>query len=702
MGRGEFLLEVRAEEIPARMLEPGVRELSTRLFEELMARAIGPSEIETGFTPRRLVLILNGLPEREPDREEAVMGPPVRAAFGPDGAPTQALLGFAKRTGLEPDQLTRVQTDKGEYLAASKKIAGRPTGEVLAELVPRILAGIAWPKTMRWGRGTGPWVRPIHGIVALLDGEVVPFELFGIAAGRTTAGHPILSPQAFEVAGAEDYRSRIAALGLEVRPEVRYATLGAAMRQRAEALGGRLVEDPVLLQKLAAICEIPGVMEGSFEERFLGLPAEVLATSLRDHQSALTVEAIGVSGRLLPCFLTVMDRADDPAGRARSGNEWVVAARLADAQFFYDEDRKVGLARRCAQLDRLAFHERLGSYAAKADRVEALAERICDQLGWSEERPDALAAARLLKADLATDMVKEFTSLQGQVGGIYAREEGHSEAVWQAVYDQYLPASTEDALPRGRVGRVVGLADRLDTLVGIFGLGLVPTGSKDPFGLRRAAQGAVRIALEGGMAVDFEALARAAVALFGDKLKRQADEILDDLRPFLDDRVRYILGLAGYAHDEIEAALAAGSSDLPDLQRRVDALHRVRGEANFLTVVQAAKRIANITKGAEHGGFDAALFVEPAEKDLAAAFETLRAEIDDAASAGDYDRCLRRVVDLAPVLDRFFVEVLVMAEDEAVRRNRLALLQAIGRSVSRTAKLSEVVVDKAEGRKGEG
>lgn len=701
MERGEFLLEVRAEEIPARMLEPGVRELSTRLFEELMARAIGPREIETGFTPRRLWVTLSGLPEREPDREEAVMGPPVRAAFGPDGAPTQALLGFAKRTGLEPEQLSRVQTEKGEYLAASKKVVGRPTAAVLAELVPRLLAGISWPKTMRWGSGTGPWVRPIHGIVALLDGEVVPFELFDIAAGRITTGHPILSPRPFAVASVEDYRGQLASLGLAVSPEERFQTLGATMRQRAEALGGSLVEDPELLRKLAAICEIPGVMEGHFEERFLGLPAEVLATSLRDHQSALTVEASDGSGRLLPCFLTVMDRPDDPAGRTRSGNEWVVAARLADAQFFYDEDRKVGLERRCAQLDRLAFHERLGSYAAKSARVQALAAAICDQLGWSAEQAEASAAARLLKADLATDMVKEFTSLQGQVGGIYAREEGHAAGIWQAVYDQYLPASTDDRIPRGRPGRVVGLADRIDTLAGIFGLGLVPTGSKDPFGLRRAAQGAVRIALEGEMAVDFEALVRAAVALFGDKLKRGADEVLADFRPFLDDRVRYILGLGGYAHDEIEAALATGGRDLPDLRRRVDALHRVREEANFPLVAQAAKRIANITKGIDDASFDAALFVEPAEKDLAAAFASLRTEIDEAAAAGDYDRCLRRVVDLAPVLDRFFVEVLVMAEDEKVRRNRLALLAAIGRSVSRTAKLSEVVVDKAEARKGE-
>jgi glycyl-tRNA synthetase beta chain len=696
MPRGEYLLEVRSEEIPARMLEPGVRELATRVFEELMARGAGPREVETGYTPRRLVLILSGLPEREPDREEQVMGPPVRAAFAADGSPTPALLGFAKRTGLAPEELSRVKTDKGEYLAATKKIAGRPTGDVLADIVPRVLAAISWAKTMRWGSGEGPWVRPVHGVVSLLDGAVVPFDFFGASAGDETTGHPILSPAAFRVAGTEDYKRKLTERQVDVRPADRRRVLHETMRARAEALGGRLVEDPALLDKLTAICEIPGVLEGRFGDEFLELPAEVLSTSLRDHQSALTVAAPNGNGGLLPYFLTVMDRPDDPQDRVRSGNEWVVAARLADARFFYGEDRKAGLAHRAEQLARLAFHERLGSYAAKTERLVALSAVICDQLGWAEEKPQAAEAARLLKVDLATEMVKEFTSLQGVMGGIYAREEGQPEEIWQAVYDQYLPASVDDRIPRGRVGMVTGLADRIDTLVGIFGLGLIPTGSRDPFGLRRAAQGAVRIAIEGRLGLDLEAVAAETARLYGDKLTRTAEQILDDLRPFLYDRIRYLLGLAGYAYDEIEATLAVGVSSLPDLKARVAALHKVREEPAFLSVVLAAKRIANIVKDAAEQPVDSFLFAEPAEKDLAEAF--LRANLDEAAASDDYELCLRRIADLAPVLDRFFVEVLVMAEDEKVRANRIALLQAIGRAISRTAKLTEMVVDKAEAR----
>ncbi len=696
--RGEYLLEVRSEEIPARMLEPGVRELATRVFEELMARGVGPREVETGYTPRRLVLILSGLPEREPDREEQVMGPPVRAAFAADGSPTPALLGFAKRTGLAPEELARVKTDKGEYLAATKKIEGRPISEVLAEIVPRVLGGISWAKTMRWGSGEGPWVRPVHGAISLFDGAVVPFDFFGVTAGDESEGHPVLSPDPFRVANAEDYKGRLAERQVEVRPAERRRVLHETMKSRAEALGGRLVDDPALLDKLTAICEVPGVMEGRFDDAFLELPAEVLSTSLRDHQSALTVVAPDGDGGLLPYFLTVMDRPDDPAGRARSGNEWVVAARLADARFFYGEDRKAGLARRAEQLARLAFHERLGSYAAKTERLVTLSAVICDQLGWTEEKPQAAEAARLLKVDLATEMVKEFTSLQGVMGGIYAREEGQPEEIWQAVYDQYLPASADDRIPHGRIGQVTGLADRIDTLVGMFGLGLIPTGSKDPFGLRRAALGAVRIALEGGLSLDLEAVAIEAARLYGDKLTRNAEQILDDLRPFLYDRIRYVLGLAGYAYDEIEAALAVGAPSLPDFKARVDALHKVREEAAFLSVVLAAKRIANIVKDAPERPLDESLLAEPAEKDLAAAFQELRADVEEAAEAGDYERCLHRIAGLAPVLDRFFVEVLVMAEDEKVRANRIALLQAIGRAVSRTARLTEMVVDKAEAR----
>ena len=377
-------------------------------------------------------------------------------------------------------------------------------------------------------------------------------------------------------------------------------------------------------------------MEGRFGDAFLELPAEVLATSLRDHQSALTVAAAadGDGGELLPYFLTVMDRPDDPAGRARSGNEWVVAARLADARFFYGEDRKAGLAERAEQLERLNFQEKLGSYAAKTERIVALSAAICEQLGWGAEKPQAVEAARLLKVDLATEMVKEFTSLQGIMGGIYAREEGAPEEVWQAVYDQYLPASADDRIPRGRVGQVAGLADRMDTLVGIFGLGLIPTGSKDPFGLRRAAQGVVRIALEGGLPLDLEAVAAEAARLYGDRLTRSAEQILDDLRPFLYDRIRYILGLARLRLRRDRGGARRGASPACRTSRPgwtpSTGCARRRPSSPWCWRPSASPTSSRTRPEAP---FDESALVEPAEKDLAAAFQGLRADIEEAAAA---------------------------------------------------------------------
>lgn len=697
MAKGELLLEVRCEEIPARMLRPALAELESTVLAGLEELDLAPNSSTVHFTPRRLCLILKGLPAGEPDRRIREVGPPASVAFDDDGQPTPAALGFAKRCGVEADALQRVKLDKGEYLAVELERPGRSMPELLSELLPRAIAGLTWPKPMRWGGGQGPWVRPIHGIVALFEGEVVPFELFGIASGAETRGHPVLSPKVFKVRGAADYRRKLKRRHIEVDFEVRRDRLAEGMTQQAADLDGVVVEDAELLDKLASICEIPGVIAGSFDEDFLSLPREVLVTSLRDHQSAF---GVADGDDLRPVFLTVMDRPDDPAGRVRAGNEWVVEARLADGRFFFDEDRKATLEEHAKRLDRLTFHVKLGSYAEKTQRIRQLVQGLCDTLEWSKEKPAADEAAKLLKADLTTEMVKEFTSLQGIVGGVYARADGAAEPVWRAIYDQYMPASSSDRVPRGRVGLVCGIADRIDTLVGIFGLGLRPTGSRDPFGLRRAAQGLVRMVLEADLALDLDLVAAQSVLLYGERLERHRDEVLSDLRPFLEDRVRHLLGLEGYAYDEIEAGLAVGFGNLPDLRSRVDALHGMRNDRDFLAVVLSAKRIANILKDTQEQSFREELLKDEAERALFRASRDLRAEVEAAEAKGDYAECLRRIAEFADVLEHFFAEVLVMDENRELRQNRIALLQSIQRTLSRTAKLTEMVVDRAELRKG--
>lgn len=697
MPKGELLFEIRCEEIPARMLRPALAELEADVVARLTQAGLAPKKVATLFGARRLALLLKGVPAGEPDEQVQEVGPPVRAAFDGDGRPTAAAVGFAKRCGVAVEALERVALDKGEYIAVTVDKRGRSTAEVLAELLPAAAARLTWPKTMLWGRGKGPWVRPVHGVIALFEGAVVPFELFGIASGDSTIGHPVLSPKPFAVKGAADYRRKLKQRQIELDFEARRNRIAAEMERLAAEVGGVVVDDRELLDKLTAICEIPGVVAGSFDAEFLELPREVLVASLRDHQSAFCVE---VEGELAGAFLTVMDRPDDPAGRVQAGNEWVVAARLADARFFFDEDRKLNLAQHAERLEQLTFHVKLGSYADKAQRIRQLVQILCDELGWSKERRAAEQAAGWLKADLPTEMVKEFTSLQGMVGGIYAREDGAAEGVWQGIYDQYLPASTADPIPRGRVGMACGIADRVDTLVGIFGLGLKPTGSRDPFGLRRAAQGLVRIVLEAGLPLDIDLVAARAVLLYGDRLESSGEEVLNALRSFIADRLRHLLSLDGFAYDEIEAALAVGFGDLPDLRARIAALHGMRDDRGFLAVVLAAKRIANILKDTEEYRFDEERLKESAEIDLFRASRELRAEVESAESQGAYDECLTAVASFASVLERFFAEVLVMDENRELRHNRIALLQSIQRTLSRTARLTEMVVDRAELRKG--
>ncbi len=721
MAKGELLLEVRVEEIPARMLPGAIHDLGTRLFEELVTRGLTPSAVDGAFTPRRLVVILRGLPEREKDRVEELVGPPVAAAFDADGGARPALAAFAERCGVAPAELQLAEAKKGKvtrrvrrlgdgapdperekgfYLAGERKIVGRSTIDVLAELLPRLLGGLSWAKSMKWGEGVGPWVRPVHGVVGLFDGRVVAFELFGVSSGDETIGHPILSPEGFSVKGVDDYLAALARRQIVVSSPERKRLLKEGMLERSAALGGALVEDDALLEKLAAICEIPGVMEGSFAEELTALPREVLTTSLRDHQSALTVEQ---DGKLLPAFLTVMDRPDDPAGRVRAGNEWVVAARLADAKFFWEKDRQEPLASRLPALAGLGFQEKLGSYAGKRERLLELTSQLASWMGLGGEEAEGLArAASLLKVDLTTDMVREFTSLQGVMGGIYAREDGEPEAVWQAIYDQYLPTGADDALPRGTVGRLVALADRADTLAGFFGLGMIPTGSRDPFGLRRAALGVVRLALEAPLALDLERVMRAAYGGFrGIHLPKSEEETWQALAAFLEDRVRFVLGQRGFAYDEIDAGLGARTArfaDLAGLAARVAAVQAVRADRAFLAVALAAKRIANITKGLPRYEPTGQRLEEAAESALFEAGSRFHSEARDAVQGGDFERGLKSVGALAAPLEKFFLDVMVMHEDAAIRESRIALLQGIQEDILQLADLSAVVVEKAEYR----
>ncbi len=678
----EYLLEVRFQEMPSRYLSKLLKQLTTRLFEDLMGRGLGPIEVTTGMTPRRLMVCFRDLPEVSAKREAREVGPSVADAYDAQGAATEALMGFADRVGAELSDLQEIKTERGVYVGYVHQVEGRPLSKVLAELVPGILAELPWWPAIR--ESGGP-----TGVMSVLDGGVVPFEFQNAVAGSTSVGHPILSPDSFEVTSLEDYLGKLRQLGIEVIVEDRRRVLEAALGTIAKEFGGSLEGDAGLLDRLTAACEIPGVVHGDIDLDHLRLPEEIVLAALGRRLDCFALR--GPEG-LLPVFLTVMDRADDPMGYVRAGHQRAVHGCLVDARFSYDVDHRQTLAERLRQLVDHDVHPGLGSYAAKAERTRALVELACDELGWHEVLEPAREAAGLLKADLATAVVRTFPSLRGTIGGIYAREEGYVEAVWQSIYEHY----TVRPIPSERVGQVVAIADRLDSLVGFLSVDQVPSGSRDPFGLRRLTQGLLRIVADADIELDLDLMAARAVLLFGDSLDRGAELLVGELQSFLADRTRHLLGRRGFAYDEIEAAEAVGARNLPDLVARLKALQTVREEPEFRSLVLSAKRISNIVQDAPEFELRAQELAPGAELELHEALNRVREAVDRAAKERRYEDCLRSMVELVPNLDRFFSDVLVMDENDKIRENRIALLQACRRVIWRIARLKEMTVDKSE------
>jgi glycyl-tRNA synthetase beta chain len=638
-----FLLEIGTEEVPDWMI-PGALENLRLLFEKL---ALPYESVRLDATPRRLVLRADGLPMRLPDREERVQGPA-------KNAPAQAVAGFARKQGVAPEDLILEVTAKGEYYSYLKKVPGRAVREILAEALPGVILGIYFPKTMYWtGKGGPRFIRPIRWIVALLGEDIVPFELAGVRSGALTAGHRRLGAREIAVT-ASDYEQRL---------RDHYVILSAAERRQAivsTMSGLRIKRDDALLETLTYLTEWPNLIVGDFDPKFLELPEEVLITVMRHHQKYFSLE--DANGKLAPQFAAIMNTDSDPAGFIRRGNERVLRARFNDARFFWDSDQKKKLSDRKQDLAHVTFQAKIGSYLQKTERMMQLAA----ELGGDS---NAVRAAELCKCDLTTELVKEFTELQGVVGGLYARVQGEPDPVWQSVYDHYKPESMEDALPRHRTAQIVALADKLDTLRGCFGVGMIPTGSKDPFALRRAAQGVVRILVEGKFDLPLH-------GLIGDD---------DNLRAFFEERVRYYFkDIRGFKYDEVNACMAAGWSNLPDLQSRLERVQALRPTPDFEPLAASFKRIRNILEQAKFtgGAFTGALLEAGPEKDLHDEYQRIAGQPIESV-----------ISSLRPKVDLFFDKVLVNAPDPAVRQNRLALLYELRQQFSKVADFSEIVTN---------
>lgn len=687
-----FLLEVRTEEIPANALPGARRQLTEAMSRALVEVGLPGDAVSALSTSRRLIVLVDRLPERQPDRSERVTGPPTTVAFTTDGSPTKAAEGFARKVGLELDALEVDSTPKGDYLAATVLHRGRFTSEILAELVPAVIAGLRFPKTMRWGRGDHLFVRPVHGVVALLDDEVVPITLFGVLAGRSTEGHRVHSPASFDLATAASYEPEMMARHVMVDPEDRRTEFAAVAARLVAGVGCTVHPDEALMAEHVELVEHPGLLVGAFDDAFLELPEEVVITTLRHHQKCLILERD--DGSLASFFLAVIDRRDDPEGLVRQGNEWVIGARLADARFFFNEDRKRPLADLVPGLARLEFHRRLGTVADKAARTGALAVSLAEWLGSPADPEELVRAAALVKADLLTNMVVEFTELQGVMGGHYLRLEGEPEELWAAARDHYLPQGFDGPMPSSEMGRLLGVADRLDTLVGLFGVGELPSGSRDPHGLRRAAQAVVKIVAETGWDLDLVRSIERAVELMADRIEGEPGEVTALVSEFVADRVRrYLIDVVGVSFDSADAVMAAGWSRLPELVARARALESARSAEAFRWLALGFKRVRNITEGQPTGTVNSELFQHQEENELYRHVAAFRERLDECLAAGRFDDAFAAMGELADVLERFFVAVLVMAEDERIRANRVALLADLGREFMRLADLSKLQIE---------
>jgi glycyl-tRNA synthetase beta chain len=695
----EFLFEIGLEEVPARMIAGAEAELRRRVFAMLeRERLVSAGADSRSFsTPRRLAVWVGGVATQQEDVSEELMGPSVKIAYK-DGQPGPAAAAFAKKAGVPVDALKKVETPKGEYLAATSVKAGRKAAEVIAEEMPKELAGIYWAKNMYWRAGKPErFVRPVRWMVALLGEVVLPVEFGGIVAGKATRGHRVLAADAaIPIGFPDEYEKALLDGHVIVDVEVRRERIRKALDKvtRATGDGLRWREDKALVDTVTHLTEWPTVIAGAFEPEYLSLPEEVLVTVMRDHQKYFAVE--DKSGKLAAHFLAVLNTETDAAGEAviRHGNERVLRARFNDARFFWEFDQRVKLSERVELLDKVTFQKDLGSYAAKSVRVGQVAERLGRKVSERGGNVDARAlavAATLAKTDLTTELVKEFTELQGEVGGLYARAQGYEAAVADAIYDQYLPKSMEDNVPRTAEGALLAMADKVDTIVGMFGLGLEPTGSKDPFALRRAANGIVKILgeVEPALPLTLGDVVDAASASEAVRVK---------IEVFFAERLEfYLRETKGQAYDVVKAVLVAGANDVRDGMARAEAVTQVRGGEDFAAVSAAFKRMKNIlAQAAETGDLprgDEGKIGEPveAEAELNARAAEIGKKVVGLAERRDYVAALEAMATLRPTIDVFFDKVMVMDPEREVRHRRLLMLQRILRTFSGIADFSEIV-----------
>lgn len=669
-----FLVEIGTEELPPKALKTLATSFADNVEAELNQAGLSFDKIEWFAAPRRLAVKVLNLATQQPSKEIEKRGPAVSAAFDAEGKPTKAAEGWARGCGITVDQAERIATDKGEWLVHRAKIEGQPTKNLLNDIVASALAKLPIPKPMRWADKTVQFIRPVHTVTMLLGDELIEGEILGVASARTIRGHRFLGEKEFEIQHADQYPQLLREKGSVVADfNERKAEILAKSQAKATALGGVADIEESLLEEVTSLVEYPNVLAAKFEERFLAVPAEALVYTMKGDQKYFPI--YDKDGKLLPHFIFVSNINPEDPTAIIEGNEKVVRPRLTDAEFFFKTDLKQKLIDRLPRLETVLFQQQLGTLKDKTDRIEQLAGEIAKQIGADEAK--AKRAGLLSKCDLMTNMVFEFTDTQGVMGMHYARHDGEDEEVAVALNEQYMPRFAGDELPKSLVASAVALADKFDTLTGIFGIGQAPKGSADPFALRRAALGALRIIVEKNLPLDLEDLVKKSAALFGDKLTNQ--NVVADVVDFMLGRFRAWYQDEGIAVDVIQAVLARRPTRPADFNARVRAVSHFRTLDSAEALAAANKRVSNILAKADAaiGEINLTACVEPAEKALAEAVLALRTEVQPLIAKGDYTAVLDKLANLRAPVDSFFDNVMVNAEDPVLRQNRLAILNTL-------------------------
>jgi glycyl-tRNA synthetase beta chain len=685
----EFLLEIITEEMPSSHIQSGLSQLEGKLKEALRSLSISFSRMRSFGTCRRLVIVGNFANEQK-DRVEDIIGPPKTAAFDEQGVPKPAAVGFANKHGLSVDKLVVLKTERGEYAGARKIIKGAPTADILIETLPKIVSSLSFPKMMRWGESSLRFSRPIHNVLCIFGEKPLIFRVGEVTSSDFTAGHKIFSPRKIRPKTFIEYRKALVEHHVVVDQEKRKSMILKQAEKKLRSLGANIYPDEYLLDKLSFDVESPHVILGQFPEKYLQLPLEVLSMAMKAGQNLFSV----VKGkRQLSYFIGVADVPEDSKALIRTGNERVLKARLEDAKFFWEQDLKVRLRKRAEELDRVIYQEKLGSYEDKTQRLKKIAVYLTDKLEVKGEKRSIGEAAELCKVDLLTEMVREFPALQGQIGGLYAREEGYPANVWKAIYEHYQPLSMDGAVPSSLNGAILSLGDKLDSIVGAIGIGMEVSGSRDPFGLRRSAQGICKIILEKKLNLSFCRVLDKAIAVYVEIFEKDKKGIKERCLEFIKGRLQYIFENQGFRYDLVNAAISPGIDNIYYTYLRLKALDSLKESAHFEPMILIAKRVNNILRDQpQKYKINSELLFEKEERELYTTFTIIRENTVEMIAQGDFAKAQRMIFRIRSSINMFFDHVLVMTDDRRLRRNRLALLQAISKLLNEIADYSQIVV----------